>query len=58
MRADRRLIRLRIEGLNAEALAKLLMEVWPSVAPDMELGALATITDRAIRIRRLPISSN
>jgi predicted nuclease of predicted toxin-antitoxin system len=49
-------IRIRIEGLNGRALAELLMRVWPEMGVTLEEGAVATITERSIRLRRLPIA--
>jgi predicted nuclease of predicted toxin-antitoxin system len=49
-------IRVRIEGLNGRALAELLKRVWPELGVALEDGAMATITDRSIRLRRLPIA--
>lgn len=40
-------IRLRIEGLKAEALARLLIEVWPQITKHVDHGAaMITITDK------------
>jgi predicted nuclease of predicted toxin-antitoxin system len=46
-------VRIRIEGLRAEPLVALLLQVLPDVANDLEHGAMLTITDKAVRIRRL-----
>ncbi len=48
-------VRVRKEGLNANALAALLQAVWPRVESGLTSGAMVTITDRSVRIRRLPI---
>ena len=48
-------VRIRREGLNAGALASLLQTVWPEIEDALAAGAMVTVTDRAIRIRRLPI---
>lgn len=51
-------IRLRIEGLKAEAFAHLLIEVWPQISSHVDPGAaMITITDRNVRIRSLPIAA-
>lgn len=49
-------IRIRQEGLRGENLADLLTSIWPKIARQVEKGALVTITESALRIRRLPVS--
>jgi predicted nuclease of predicted toxin-antitoxin system len=48
-------IRIRKQGLDATALAVLLQGIWPGIEDALDSGALATVTDRSIRVRRLPI---
>ena len=48
-------IRIRIEGLRAEGLAKLLQTVLTQCAVDLQQGAAATVEHTRIRIRHLPI---
>ena len=48
-------IRVRKEGLDAAALAALLQGVWPGIEDALNTGAMVTVTDRSIRVRRLPI---
>ena len=48
-------IRIRKEGLDATALAALLQNAWSRVEDALVSGALVTISERAIRARRLPI---
>ena len=48
-------LRVRKEGLDADALAALLQAVWPTVESALADGAMVTVTDRSIRVRRLPI---
>ena len=48
-------IRIRKEGLNAIALAALLQGIWPGIENAVESGAMVTVTDRSVRVRRLPI---
>lgn len=48
-------VRVRIEGLNGRALAELLEKVWPMIRGDLESGAMATITERSVRLHNLPI---
>ena len=50
-------IRIRKEGLNAEALAYLLLKTWPRVEQSAAAGAMITITEKSIRVRALPISA-
>jgi hypothetical protein len=48
-------IRIRKEGLDAIALAALLQTIWSRVEDALNSGALVTVTERSIRVRRLPI---
>ena len=48
-------IRIRKQGLDATALAALLQAIWPRVEDALDSGALVTVTERSIRVRRLPI---
>lgn len=48
-------IRVRKEGLDAGALATLLQSVWPGIEKALTAGAMVTVADRSIRVRRLPI---
>ena len=50
-------IRIRIEGLRSEALAKLLQEVLSQCSADLERGAAVTVQEGRIRIRHLPITT-
>lgn len=49
-------VRVRREGLRGPALASLLKRVWEQVGGAIESGAAITVTDRAVRLRRLPIT--
>ena len=51
-------IRLRIEGLNGEKLAGLLLKIWPKIEKHVNEGAMVTVTKRTVRVRRLPLSEN
>lgn len=51
----RSVIRIRKEGLNAEARAALLQGIWPGIEDAITDGAMVTVTERSVRIRRLPI---
>lgn len=48
-------VRVRIEGLSGFALAELLKKVWPMISDALDGGAMATITERNIRLHHLPI---
>jgi predicted nuclease of predicted toxin-antitoxin system len=50
-------IRIRIEGLHADALVRLLQDVLTRCEEDLERGAVVTVQPAAIRIRRLPLRS-
>ena len=49
-------IRIRREGLTAADLAALLVQLWPTVEQPVRQGAMVTVTDKNVRVRRLPIS--
>ena len=51
-------IRIRIEGLKAEALKKLLLAVIIECNEDLQNGAAITIDSNRIRIRKLPLIHN
>ncbi len=48
-------VRIRIEGLRAESLANLLKSVLEICADDLERGAMVSVTEGAVRMRRLPM---
>jgi len=48
-------IRIRIEGLRAREFAGLLRAVIAQCQPDLEAGAMVSVQEHQIRIRRLPI---
>lgn len=48
-------IRIRQEGLTGERLASMLQTIWPRLEQALSHGALVTVTQRALRIRELPI---
>ena len=49
-------VRVRKEGFDARAIADLLMKIWPRIEQSADDGALITITEKSIRVRRLPLS--
>jgi predicted nuclease of predicted toxin-antitoxin system len=48
-------IRIRREGLRAEELARLLEGVLAVCEEDVGKGAMVSVTEDAVRIRRLPL---
>jgi predicted nuclease of predicted toxin-antitoxin system len=49
-------IRIRIEGLRAEEFSGLLQKVIRHCEEDLNTGAMVSVNDFQIRIRRLPIT--
>lgn len=49
-------IRIRKEGLQAGALAELLIAVWPQIEKQVIAGAMITVTEKSIRVRGLPVA--
>jgi predicted nuclease of predicted toxin-antitoxin system len=50
-------VRIRKEGLNARAIADLLMKIWPRIEQSATDGAMITVTEESIRVRGLPVST-
>jgi len=48
-------IRIRIEGLRGEDLARLLVSVLHICDDDLLKGAMVSVTENGVRIRRLPM---
>ncbi len=48
-------IRIRIEGLKAEPLARVLISVLEKCEEDVKSGAMVTVTESSVRVRRLPL---
>jgi predicted nuclease of predicted toxin-antitoxin system len=48
-------IRIRIEGLRAPDLARLLTTALQICEPDLAKGAMVSVSENGIRIRRLPL---
>ena len=48
-------IRIRIEGLRAEALTTLLRTVMELCNQDVADGAVVSVTEKTVRVRRLPL---
>ena len=49
-------IRIRVEGLRAEPLCRLLAGVLRQCASALEAGSLVTVEPHRVRVRRLPLS--
>ena len=49
-------IRVRIEGLRAEEFSGLHQNVLIQCTDDLKAGAMISVNDFQIRVRRLPIS--
>lgn len=48
-------IRIRQEGLSGQRVAELLERIYQEIEVDLTRGAFVTVTDKTIRVRRLPI---
>ena len=48
-------IRIRIEGLKADRLASLIIQVVTTASAELIAGALVSVTPSRIRVRKLPI---
>jgi predicted nuclease of predicted toxin-antitoxin system len=53
--SDPSVIRIRQEGLSGQRVAELLAQIYPEIENDLAKGAFVTVTDKTIRVRRLPI---
>lgn len=49
-------IRIRVEGLRAAEFSGLLQQVLRQCAEDLKSGAMISVNDFQIRVRRLPVS--
>jgi hypothetical protein len=49
-------IRIRKEGLDAASLAALLQGIWDGIENALDDGAMVTVTERSVRVRRLPVA--
>jgi len=47
-------VRIRIEGLNGEQLASILVQVLAVAGAEIEAGAVVSVTRHRIRVRLLP----
>ena len=48
-------IRVRLEGLKSRDMAALLQKIWPVIQDEIEAGAMVTITEKSIRVKKIPI---
>jgi predicted nuclease of predicted toxin-antitoxin system len=48
-------IRIRQEGLKGVAIAKLLLSIWPRIEVHVQQGAMVSVTEKTIRVRKLPL---
>jgi hypothetical protein len=48
-------IRVRIEGLRAEEMAPLIRRILEQCRQDLEEGAVISVTETRVRVRKLPI---
>lgn len=48
-------VRIRQEGLRGPELTELIEKIWSRIGQQLENGAMATITEKAIRIRKIPL---
>ena len=48
-------IRVRIEGLRAEGMARLIAQTIDLCSQDLEEGALVSVEEQRVRVRSLPI---
>ncbi len=53
--AEPSVIRIRIEGLRAEGLSRLLVDVLDVCRDDLIKGAMVSVTETGVRIRHLPV---
>ena len=49
-------IRLRIEGLRGEAVARVLLRVMDMCGRELEAGALASVHRTRVKVRTLPLT--
>ncbi|MBF2076543.1 MAG: DUF5615 family PIN-like protein [Synechococcales cyanobacterium C42_A2020_086] len=49
------LITLRLSSAKPDVVTQKLLEVLPSVEPELTAGAAVTISDDSVRVRQLPI---
>ena len=50
-------VRIRIEGMKGEQVARLIQRIEAVAKSDLEAGSAVTVTERRIALRRLPLSA-
>lgn len=48
-------VRIRIEGLRGEGLAALIQRILTEWGEELEIGAVLSVDERRMRMRRLPL---
>lgn len=48
-------IRIRLEGLKGEDVARIICQVIEAIEDDLLAGSAATVTNRRLAVRRLPL---
>jgi predicted nuclease of predicted toxin-antitoxin system len=48
-------IRIRIEGLKGDAVARIIQQVIEAAESDLSVGAAISVTERRVAVRRLPL---
>lgn len=48
-------VRIRLEGLRGNDLAALIKKIWPKIENHLEAGAMVSVNDTGIRIRKIPL---
>ncbi len=49
-------IRLRVQGLKAEEFSELIQNVLSQCPDDLDAGAMISVSNLQVRVRRLPLS--
>lgn len=49
-------IRLRLQGLQADAFVNLLLSIAPQIADAVAAGSMITVNQRTVRIHQLPLT--
>lgn len=48
-------IRIRLEGLKGPDLASLIKTIWPKIETHLQRGAMVSVNEAGIRIKRIPV---
>ena len=48
-------VRIRQEGLRGPDLTELIEKIWIRIGEQLKNGAMATITEKTMRIRKIPL---